>query len=64
VQRDDDKPETVRNRLSVYREETEPLESYFEKRGQLVEVDGVGGIEDIYQRITDVLDEQVSASEA
>jgi len=56
VQRDDDRPETVRNRLSVYREETEPLEAYYEERGQLVHVDGVGEIEEIYERITTVLD--------
>jgi adenylate kinase len=64
VQRDDDQPDTIRNRLSVYRDETQPLEEYFEQRGELVEVDGVGDIEDIYQRITDVLDEEVSASTA
>lgn len=64
VQRDDDKPETVRNRLSVYREETEPLEDYFERRDLLVAVDGEGDIEEVYQRITTVLDEQVAAPEA
>jgi len=58
VQRDDDKPETVRNRLSVYREETEPLEDYFKKRDLLVEVDGVGGIEEVHTRIVEALDEQ------
>lgn len=64
VQRDDDQPDTIRNRLSVYRDETEPLEAYFENRDQLVEVDGMGGIEEVYQRITTVLDEQVSPSTA
>jgi adenylate kinase len=64
VQRDDDKPETVRNRLEVYREETQPLEDYFERRNLLVGVDGEGDIEAVYQRITTVLDEQVAASEA
>jgi adenylate kinase len=61
VQRDDDKPDTIRNRLSVYREETEPLETYFEDRGLLVTVDGTGGIQEVYGRITTVLDEQVAA---
>ena len=64
VQRDDDKPETVRNRLEVYREETQPLEDYFDRRDLLVGVDGEGDIEAVYQRITTVLDEQVAASEA
>lgn len=58
VQRDDDKPETVRNRLSVYREETEPLEDYFGKRDLLVEVDGVGDIEEVHARIVEALDER------
>lgn len=56
VQRSDDKPETVRNRLSVYREETEPLASYYEERDTLVTVDGVGDIEEVFQRIANVLD--------
>ncbi len=61
IQRDDDKPETIRNRLSVYREETQPLEQYFEDRGELVTVDGVGDIEEVYDRITAVLDDRVTA---
>lgn len=64
VQRDDDKPDTVRNRLSVYREETQPLEDYFESRDLLVPVDGQGDIEAVYQRITTVLNEQITAPEA
>ncbi|MFO8098084.1 MAG: adenylate kinase [Salinibacter sp.] len=56
VQRDDDRPETVRNRLSVYREETEPLEAYYDQRDLLVRVDGVGGIQEVYGRIEEVLD--------
>ncbi|MFP4228958.1 MAG: adenylate kinase [Salinivenus sp.] len=58
VQRDDDRPETVRNRLSVYREETEPLEAYYDQRDLLVRVDGVGGIEEVYGRIEEVLDDR------
>jgi len=57
VQRDDDKPETIRNRLSVYREETQPLEDYYRKRDLLVVVNGVGDIEEIYQRIVDALEQ-------
>ena len=56
VQRSDDKPETIRNRLSVYRDETAPLASYYEDRGVLVSVDAVGDIEEVYQRIVQVLD--------
>lgn len=61
IQRSDDEPETVRNRLNVYREETEPLASYYERRGQLVAVDGVGDIEEVYDRIVNVLEEQKRA---
>jgi adenylate kinase len=63
VQRDDDKPDTIRNRLSVYREETEPLENYFEDRDLLVTVDGTGDIQEVYDRIITVLDERVAAAE-
>jgi len=56
VQRSDDEPETIRNRLEVYRDETEPLAAYYEERGALVSVDGVGDIEDVFHRIEQVLD--------
>ena len=39
-QRDDDKPETVRNRLSVYNQQTAPLIDYYRRQGKLVEVNG------------------------
>jgi adenylate kinase len=40
VQRDDDKPETVRRRLAAYHEQTAPLADYYEKRGILHRFDG------------------------
>jgi adenylate kinase len=40
VQRDDDKPETVKNRLAVYHEQTEPLIAWYEERGLLRRFDG------------------------
>jgi len=64
VQRDDDQPETVRNRLSVYQEETEPLERYYDDQGLLVPVDGEGTIEEVYSRIVTALDERVPAQTA
>ena len=39
-QRDDDKPETVRNRLRVYTQQTAPLIDYYKKQGKLLEVNG------------------------
>lgn len=64
VQRDDDQPDTIRNRLEVYREETQPLEDYYRDRGLLVTVDGEGDIEAIYDRVDAALDDEVAASDA
>jgi len=55
VQRPDDQPDTVRNRLSVYREQTEPLKSYYRERDLLVPVDGTGTPDEVHQRIADTL---------
>ena len=45
VQRVDDKAETVRERLRVYHELTEPVKAFYEKRGKLVRIDGNGTVE-------------------
>ena len=50
-QRDDDKEETIRHRLRVYREQTEPLIAYYEKMRLIGRIDGRGTIEEISQRI-------------
>ena len=49
--RPDDTPETVRHRLRVYEQSTEPLVRYYEPRGVLRRVDGLGTVEDIHARI-------------
>lgn len=55
-QREDDKEETIKNRLKVYRENTFPLIDYYEKKGKLVTVKGdEGSIEDIFAKIEKVL---------
>ncbi len=46
-QRDDDKPETVKNRIKVYLEQTSPLISYYRERGKLVEIDGTQPIDQV-----------------
>ncbi|WP_263791270.1 adenylate kinase [Salinibacter sp.] len=56
VQRSDDEPETIQNRLDVYREETAPLATYYEERDLLVPVDGTGGIDEVFGRIEEALD--------
>jgi adenylate kinase len=51
VQRDDDKPETVRKRLVVYHEQTEPLIDWYEERGLLRRFDGTRTPEEVHSRI-------------
>jgi adenylate kinase len=49
-QRDDDHPDTVRHRLDVYHEQTEPLIGYYRDAGQLVAIDALGHVEDVTER--------------
>ena len=46
-QRDDDKVETVKNRIHVYRKQTAPLIDHYREAGKLVEIDGAQSIEDV-----------------
>ncbi len=57
VLRDDDKPETVQKRLSVYHEQTQPLIQYYEKKGVMKEVDGTVDMKDVFAAITAILGE-------
>ena len=56
IQRDDDKEETVRKRLEIYHEQTKPLIEYYQNRGILSTVDGVGDVEEISNRIKEALE--------
>jgi adenylate kinase len=51
VQRDDDKPETIRNRLEVYHEQTEPLIDWYDQRGLLRRFDGARTPEEVNSHI-------------
>lgn len=55
MHRDDDKPETVANRLNVYTASTAPLIDYYEKQGKLVTVNGMNKIEEVFKEITEAL---------
>jgi len=55
IQRDDDKEETVRNRLKVYQEQTAPLVEYYRKKGKLVDIDGSGGIDAVFAQMVDAI---------
>jgi len=55
ILRDDDKPETVSNRLNVYHDQTQPLIDYYNDMGILKTVDGTVDMNDVFQAITEIL---------
>ena len=55
VVREDDRPETVKNRLSVYHEQTEPLIAYYRKAGVLKTVDGTKDMDQVFEDIQALL---------
>jgi adenylate kinase len=54
--RSDDNEETIRKRMRVYRDQTQPLIDYYREREILCEVDGVGSVEAVAKRIEEALD--------
>ncbi len=56
IHRADDRPDTVRTRLAVYREATAPLIGYYESRGLLVRVDAEGDIDTVFAALRAVVD--------
>ncbi|MEO8194807.1 MAG: adenylate kinase [Gemmatimonadales bacterium] len=58
VRRKDDEPESIRNRLKVYREQTEPVKDWVkEKKMDLVEIDAMGHVDEITERAMKALEE-------
>lgn len=57
IQRKDDAPETVADRLKVYHDQTEPLKGYYEKTGKLEIVEGLGSVADITARVIKALED-------
>jgi len=57
ILRQDDKPETVKNRLSVYHAQTQPLIDFYNKKGVLAEVDGTKDMDDVFNAIVNILGE-------
>ena len=55
VLRDDDKPETVQKRLTVYHEQTQPLIEYYDSEGILKTVDGTQDLNDVFEDIIEIL---------
>lgn len=55
ILRDDDREETVKNRLKVYHEQTQPLIDYYQKKGVLKTLDGTKDMMEVFQEITEIL---------
>jgi adenylate kinase len=54
--REDDTPEAIQRRLDLYEEQTRPLLDHFAERNQLVEVDGVGTEDEVFERLVKAID--------
>lgn len=55
VQREDDKPETVRHRLEVYREQTAPVAGFYQDEGLLARIDAIGEVGEVTARAMEAL---------
>lgn len=55
VLRDDDKAETVKNRLDVYHKQTQPLIDFYSNKGILKTIDGTVDMQDVFRAIVDIL---------
>jgi adenylate kinase len=53
--RSDDTEEVIRERMKVYKASTQPVVDYYEKRSKLRQVDGIGAVEEVFARISEVL---------
>jgi adenylate kinase len=60
-QRDDDKVETIQNRIKVYYKQTTPLIEYYRAAGTLMEIDGTQSIEQVTAVLLEVLSEMVTS---
>ena len=55
IQRSDDMPETIKNRLRVYREETEPVIHFYKKQDLVETIDGEGSVSEVWKRANSAL---------
>ena len=53
--RDDDKEEVVRNRLNVFRDNTEPVLEYYNKQNKVISIDGLGSINEVNKKVSEKL---------
>lgn len=55
IQRSDDHPNAIQRRINIYKTEMQPVQEYYKRKGLLVEIDAVGDLETVYQRIEHAL---------
>ncbi len=58
VQRDDDTPVAINQRLDLYETQTQPLIDYYGSSGRLITVDGVGSPDDVFDRLTKAVEQR------
>jgi adenylate kinase len=63
VRRDDDRPEVIQDRLKVYHEQTKPLIDHYKSKSNYFAIDGKGSIEEIFERVREVLDSVLNKPE-
>lgn len=56
--RNDDNLEIIKRRLNIYSKETKPVSKFFEKKNKYAAIDGIGSIDDVFQRICEIIDER------
>lgn len=56
IQRDDDREDTVRNRLRIYMDQTAPLLDHFRGKGNLVDIDGSKGIDGVFDQMVEAIE--------
>jgi adenylate kinase len=60
IQRDDDKPESVKRRLDAYHNLTTPLQDYYRNEGILIEVDGTPSIDEVFEDVVEEIENNES----
>jgi adenylate kinase len=64
IKRGDDRPEVIRERLRVYKEETKKIRVHYQAKGAFYRVDGSGSVEDVFARISAIIDRELARREA
>lgn len=58
IQRSDDQPETIKNRLRVYREETAPVIDYYDKKGMAKAIDASGSVSEVWEKLQSAISQK------